>query len=54
MVINFVVVTKGAERIAEVDARFMLDAMSGKQIEPKQENRELEGNQEVKAKVRRA
>ncbi len=31
-VINFVVVTKGAERIAEVSARFTLDAMPGKQM----------------------
>jgi flagellar biosynthesis protein FlhA len=30
--INFVVITKGAGRIAEVAARFMLDAMPGKQI----------------------
>ena len=32
VVINFVVVTKGAERIAEVSARFTLDAMPGKQM----------------------
>ncbi len=32
IVINFVVVTKGAERIAEVGARFTLDAMPGKQM----------------------
>eukprot|EP01034_Spumella_vulgaris_P044037 gene44038-54724_t len=32
MIINFVVVTKGAERIAEVGARFTLDAMPGKQM----------------------
>jgi flagellar biosynthesis protein FlhA len=32
MVINFVVVTKGAGRIAEVSARFTLDAMPGKQM----------------------
>ncbi|MFN3862627.1 MAG: flagellar biosynthesis protein FlhA, partial [Roseateles sp.] len=31
-VINFIVVTKGAERIAEVGARFTLDAMPGKQM----------------------
>jgi flagellar biosynthesis protein FlhA len=31
-VINFVVVTKGAGRIAEVSARFALDAMPGKQM----------------------
>ena len=32
VVINFIVVTKGAERIAEVAARFTLDAMPGKQM----------------------
>lgn len=32
IVINFVVITKGAGRIAEVAARFMLDAMPGKQM----------------------
>jgi len=32
VVINFVVVTKGSERIAEVGARFTLDAMPGKQM----------------------
>jgi flagellar biosynthesis protein FlhA len=32
VVINFMVVTKGAERIAEVSARFTLDAMPGKQM----------------------
>ena len=32
VVINFIVVTKGAERIAEVGARFALDAMPGKQM----------------------
>ena len=32
VVTNFVVVTKGAERIAEVGARFALDAMPGKQM----------------------
>jgi flagellar biosynthesis protein FlhA len=32
MVINFVVVTKGAERISEVSARFTLDALPGKQM----------------------
>ncbi|HUA81140.1 MAG TPA: flagellar biosynthesis protein FlhA [Dyella sp.] len=31
-IINFVVVTKGAGRIAEVSARFILDAMPGKQM----------------------
>ena len=32
VVINFMVVTKGAERIAEVGARFTLDALPGKQM----------------------
>src|SRR5476649_2660845 len=32
MIINFVVVTKGAGRVAEVAARFTLDAMPGKQM----------------------
>ena len=32
VVINFVVVTKGAGRVSEVSARFMLDAMPGKQM----------------------
>ncbi len=32
MVINFMVITKGAGRIAEVSARFTLDAMPGKQM----------------------
>jgi flagellar biosynthesis protein FlhA len=32
VLINFIVITKGAERIAEVSARFTLDAMPGKQM----------------------
>src|SRR4051812_45157894 len=32
VVINFIVITKGAGRIAEVGARFTLDAMPGKQM----------------------
>src|SRR5690606_16906488 len=31
-IINFIVITKGAGRIAEVGARFTLDAMPGKQM----------------------
>lgn len=31
-IINFVVVTKGAERVSEVSARFVLDALPGKQL----------------------
>ncbi len=32
VIVNFVVITKGAGRIAEVAARFTLDAMPGKQM----------------------
>lgn len=32
MIINFVVVTKGAGRVSEVSARFILDALPGKQM----------------------
>jgi flagellar biosynthesis protein FlhA len=32
VIINFIVITKGAERVAEVAARFTLDAMPGKQM----------------------
>ncbi|HYW34252.1 MAG TPA: flagellar biosynthesis protein FlhA [Balneolaceae bacterium] len=32
IIINFIVITKGASRIAEVSARFTLDAMPGKQM----------------------
>lgn len=32
VIINFLVITKGAERVAEVAARFTLDAMPGKQM----------------------
>ncbi|MFV3076825.1 flagellar biosynthesis protein FlhA [Niveispirillum fermenti] len=32
MLVNFIVITKGASRIAEVGARFALDAMPGKQM----------------------
>ncbi|MFO1146010.1 MAG: flagellar biosynthesis protein FlhA [Rhodospirillales bacterium] len=32
MIVNFVVITKGSGRIAEVSARFTLDAMPGKQM----------------------
>jgi len=32
VVVQFIVITKGAERIAEVSARFTLDAMPGKQM----------------------
>src|SRR5690606_39044701 len=32
LVVNFVVITKGSTRIAEVSARFTLDSMPGKQM----------------------
>ncbi len=32
VLVQFIVITKGAERVAEVAARFTLDAMPGKQI----------------------
>ena len=32
VLVNFIVITKGAERVAEVTARFTLDAMPGKQM----------------------
>jgi flagellar biosynthesis protein FlhA len=32
MIVNFIVITKGAARMAEVSARFALDAMPGKQL----------------------
>lgn len=32
VVVNFIVITKGANRVAEVSARFTLDAMPGKQM----------------------
>ena len=32
MIVQFMVITKGAERVAEVSARFTLDAMPGKQM----------------------
>ena len=40
VIINFVVITKGAGRIAEVAARFTLDAMPGKQMECSEWKRE--------------
>ena len=32
VLVQFIVITKGAERVAEVAARFTLDAMPGKQM----------------------
>src|SRR3546814_8057893 len=31
-IVNFMVVTKGAERVSEVSARFILDSLPGKQM----------------------
>nr|WP_246341257.1 flagellar biosynthesis protein FlhA [Simiduia aestuariiviva] len=53
MIINFVVVTKGAGRISEVSARFTLDAMPGKQMAIDADLNAGLINQE-EAKVRRA
>ena len=53
VLINFVVITKGAGRIAEVAARFTLDAMPGKQMAI---DADLNAGliDEIQAKVRRA
>src|SRR5438105_823462 len=32
VIVNFIVISKGSERVAEVAARFTLDAMPGKQM----------------------
>lgn len=53
MIINFVVVTKGAGRISEVSARFTLDAMPGKQMAIDADLNAGIINQE-EAKIRRA
>jgi flagellar biosynthesis protein FlhA len=51
VVINFVVITKGAGRIAEVAARFTLDAMPGKQMSIDADlNAGLIDDQEAKAR----
>lgn len=50
-IINFMVVTKGAGRIAEVSARFALDAMPGKQMAIDADlNAGLIGEQEARAR----
>lgn len=50
-IINFVVVTKGAGRIAEVGARFALDAMPGKQMAIDADlNAGMIGEQEARAR----
>jgi len=54
VVVNFVVITKGAGRIAEVAARFTLDAMPGKQMSIDAEmNAGLIGEAEARARRRR-
>ena len=53
VVINFMVITKGAGRIAEVAARFTLDAMPGKQMSIDADlNAGLINDQEAKARRR--
>lgn len=51
VIINFVVVTKGAGRVSEVSARFTLDAMPGKQMAIDADlNAGLIGQEEAKAR----
>ncbi len=53
VIINFVVVTKGAGRISEVSARFTLDAMPGKQMAIDADlNAGIIGQEEAKARRR--
>ena len=53
VLINFVVITKGAGRIAEVAARFTLDAMPGKQLAVDAElNSGMLGEKEARARRR--
>jgi flagellar biosynthesis protein FlhA len=53
VIINFVVVTKGAGRISEVSARFTLDAMPGKQMAIDADlNAGIIGHEEAKARRR--
>jgi type III secretion protein V len=51
-IVQFVVITKGAERVAEVAARFTLDAMPGKQMSIDNDLRNGDINQE-EARARR-
>jgi type III secretion protein V len=53
-VVQFVVITKGAERVAEVAARFTLDAMPGKQMSIEADIRAGTIDQETGGKRRRA
>jgi len=51
IIVNFMVITKGAERVAEVTARFTLDAMPGKQMAIDADlNTGLIGEEEAKAR----
>jgi flagellar biosynthesis protein FlhA len=51
MIINFIVITKGGERISEVTARFTLDALPGKQMAIDADlNAGLLSNEEAKAR----
>ena len=51
MIINFIVITKGGERISEVTARFTLDALPGKQMAIDADlNAGLVTNEEAKAR----
>lgn len=51
VIVNFMVITKGAERVAEVTARFTLDAMPGKQMAIDADlNTGLINDQEAKAR----
>ena len=53
VIINFVVVTKGAGRVSEVSARFTLDAMPGKQMAIDADlNAGIIGQEEAKAQAR--
>jgi type III secretion protein V len=52
-IVQFIVIAKGAERVAEVAARFSLDAMPGKQLSIDSDLRSgLLGKEEAKAKRR--
>lgn len=53
IIINFIVITKGAERISEVGARFTLDSMPGKQMAVDADLNSGQINQEVAAERRK-
>lgn len=55
VLINFMVITKGAGRIAEVGARFVLDGMPGKQMAIDADmNAGLIGEEEAKNAARKS